>query len=69
MKVQPWHSPLVPFTGMRAGRYRYRATEDDPGQLVDFTYLDGDPTVIVADGEDVGEVLDKRDMRGTFERA
>lgn len=51
-----------------AGRYLFCATADDPGQAVRVDYEDGLPLATVLDGEDAGEVLDARDMRGEFRR-
>jgi hypothetical protein len=49
------------------GRHLYHAGAEDPGQLVDVQWEDGLPLATVVDGEDVGLVLDAREMPGTFE--
>lgn len=57
------------LTGMLApGRLLYRASAEDPGQLVDVSWEEGLPLATVVDGEDAGEVLDARDMPGEFQR-
>lgn len=70
MKVQPWHSPVVRFTGLRAGRYLYFDHPDQAGQLVDIDYELGDAVVRFMDvePEDAEVTLLARDMSGTFER-
>lgn len=48
------------------GKALYRATPDDPGQLVEVTFEDGVHLATVLDGEDVGEVVPVAGMSGTF---
>jgi hypothetical protein len=60
--------PLKRWTGILGGQHIWRATEDDPGQLVHVTYEYGIPLATVLDGEDAGEVHDVRAMGGEFER-
>lgn len=69
-KDRPGLAPLVPLTGLLAGRYLYI---DHPGQdvqLVDVTYEDGDAVVrfLDAEEEDAEVTLLARDMSGEFRR-
>lgn len=49
-----------------AGPYLWRSNPEDPGVLVMVTYEEGTAVAYVQDGEDAGEVLNVKDMGGTF---
>lgn len=67
---RPGESPLIRFTGMLAGAYRYIDFPGAEPQLVDVTYIEGAPIARFLDMElgDEGLELDARDMAGSFER-
>jgi hypothetical protein len=50
----------------RCGLRLYRATPEDPGQLVMVTFDEGIQTAEVVDGEDAGEVMLVSEMGGEF---
>lgn len=68
---RPGQSPVIRFTGMLAGTYRYIDFPGAEPQLVDVTYEDGHAVVrfVDLDPEDQQEQLLASDMAGTFERA
>lgn len=67
-KVRPWDAPLIPFTGLRAGRYRY--TEGEEVHLVYVTYDDGwaYATFLDVEDEDEGLMLPVKDLTGELVR-
>lgn len=60
--------PLIPWAGLRGGRYLYRSNPEDPGQLVTVNFVYGIAEAEILDGEDAGEVIVDPEKHGTLER-
>lgn len=68
---RPGQSPVVRFTGILAGAYRYVDFPGSEPQLVDVTYEEGHAVARFRDmePEDSEVTLLVSDMSGSFERA